>query len=198
MFEGEATGEAIFPEAWSPDGQHVIFSRNKTPGNVPTDLWVLPLSGDRKTFRYLPTQFRHVQSALSPDGRWLAYTTNESGTYQIVVQPFPDPGAGKWQISGNGGTEPRWRGDGRELYYLGLDGRIMAVSIKADKTVEAGQPVPLFQTTLNMPVNPLLKRYDVTADGQRFLIISPVASAPAQANPNPITAVINWTAALKK
>jgi serine/threonine protein kinase/Tol biopolymer transport system component len=198
VFEGEATGEAIFPEAWSPDGQHVIFARNKTPGNVPTDLWVLPLSGDRKAFRYVPTRFRQVQSALSPDGRWLAYTTNESGTYQIVVQPFPDSGAGKWQITANGGTEPRWRGDGRELYYLGLDGKIMAVSIKADKTVEAGQPVPLFQTTLNTPVNPGLKRYDVTADGQRFLIISLVASAPAQANPNPITAVINWTAALKK
>jgi Tol biopolymer transport system component/tRNA A-37 threonylcarbamoyl transferase component Bud32 len=198
VFEGEATGEAIFPEAWSSDGQHVIFARNKAPGNVPTDLWVLPLSGDRKAFRYVPTQFRHVQSAFSPDGRWLAYTTNESGTYQIVVQPFPDPVAGKWQITGNGGTEPRWRGDGRELYYLGLDGRIMAVSIKADKTVEAGQPVLLFQTALNTPANPGLKRYDVTFDGQRFLIISSIVSAPAQANPNPITAVINWTAALKK
>jgi hypothetical protein len=128
----------------------------------------------------------------------LAYTTNESGTYQIVVQPFPDAGAGKWQITANGGTEPRWRGDGRELYYLGLDGRIMAVSIKADKTVEAGQPVLLFQTALNTPANPGLKRYDVTFDGQRFLIISSIVSAPAQANPNPITAVINWTAALKK
>jgi eukaryotic-like serine/threonine-protein kinase len=198
LFEGDQTGEAIFPEAWSPDGSHVVFARVKFPSNVPAELWVLPLSGDRKAFRYLPTRFRQGTSAFSPDGRWLAFTTNESGSYQIVVQPFPDPSAGKWQITGNGGTEPRWRADGRELFYLSLDGKIMAVPIKVDKTIEAGQPVPLFQTTLNTPVNPGLKRYDVTADGQRFLVLSPVAATPAQANSNPITAVVNWTAALNK
>jgi eukaryotic-like serine/threonine-protein kinase len=196
LFEGEQAGEAIFPEAWN--GSHVVFARVKSPSNVPAELWVLPLSGDRKAFRYLPTKFRNATSAFSPDGRWLAFTTNESGTYQIVIQSFPDPSTGKWQITGNGGTEPRWRGDGRELYYLGLDGKIMAVSIQADKTVEAGQPVPLFQTPLKTSFNPGLKRYDVTADGQRFLVLSPVVSTPAQANANPITAVVNWTAALNK
>src|SRR5262249_30098779 len=116
LFEADPTEEVVFPEAWSPDGQHVVFARVKIPSNIPTELWVLPLSGDRKAFRYVPTKFSHAQSAFSPDGRWLAYTTNESGMYQIVIQPFPDPSAGKWQITGNGGTEPRWRGDGRELY----------------------------------------------------------------------------------
>jgi Tol biopolymer transport system component/tRNA A-37 threonylcarbamoyl transferase component Bud32 len=198
LFEGEQAGEAIFPEAWSPDGRHVVFARVKFPSNVPAELWVLPLPGDRKAFRFLPTRFRHATSAFSPDSRWLAFTTNESGTYQIVIQPFPDPSTGKWQITGNGGTEPRWRADGRELYYLALDGKIMAVPIKADKTLEVGQPVPLFQTTLNTPVNPGLKRYDVTADGQRFLVLSPVAVTPGQTNSNPITAVVNWTGALDK
>src|SRR5262249_19735687 len=123
---------------------------------------------------------------------------NESGMYQIVVQPFPETTGGKWQVTAAGRIEPRWRRDGRELYYLGLDGKIMADSVKGARILQAGQPVPVFPTTIT--VNPTQPNnaydYDVTADGQRFLVLSyyPAAnSAPAS-----ITAVVNWTAALHK
>src|SRR6266700_4163315 len=87
---------------------------------------------------------------VSPDSHWIAYATNDSGMYQIVVQSFPDPNGGKWQITAQGGVEPKWRHDGRELYYLALDGKLMSVPVKGDRTFQAGTPRPLFPTPLNV------------------------------------------------
>ena len=139
-----------------------------------------------------------AQPRLSPDGRWLAYTTNESGTFQIVVRTFPDPSKGEWQVTAKGGVEPKWRRDGRELYFIGLDAKLMAVPIKAANVFDPGQPAPLFQTPFRVPGNPTLSYYDVPADGQQFLMITPVGSPSGETNSPPITAVVNWTAALRK
>jgi hypothetical protein len=114
--------------------------------------------------------------------------------YQIVVESFPDPNGGKWQITAQGGVEPKWRHDGRELYYLALDGKLMAVPVKSERTFEAGTGSPLFETplTVSRPTASRDRRYDVTADG-RFLIVTPIQSAVV-----PVTVVVNWTSGLEK
>jgi Tol biopolymer transport system component/tRNA A-37 threonylcarbamoyl transferase component Bud32 len=180
------------PTDWSPNGRYIPFSRQKKGGGV--DLWVLDTM-EKKTSPFIESRFDKAQSKISPDGRFLAYTTNDSGTYQIVVQSFPDPTAGKWQITSEGGIEPKWRHDGRELYYLAFDGKLMAVSIKGEKTLEAGTAMPLFDTPLTYQRGqlPRTHRYDVAPDG-RFLLAVPKTTA---ASP-PIVAVMNWTASLEK
>lgn len=188
------------PQDWSFDARYILYTRARLATITTVDLWALPLFGDKKAIPLLQSPSRKVQAQLSLDGRWMAYSTNESGTYQIVVQPFPDPTKGKWQVTTRGGVEPRWRRDGRELFYLGLDGKLMAVPIIADGVVQSGQPAPLFQTPLQLPANPAAFRYDVTADGQRFLINAPIGVAPTPTSPAPttITTVVNWSAALRK
>jgi len=197
LFAGDS-GEQIAALDWSFDRRYIVFTRSKLGVPRVHNLWALPLFGDRKPFPLLQSSFDQVHAQLSPDGRWLAYDTNESGMYQIIVQPFPETTGGKWQVTAAGGIEPRWRRDARELYYLGFDGKIMAVSVKGDRIFEAGQPAPLIETTITVNVTQPddAYHYDVTADGQRFLVLSyyPAAnSAPAS-----ITAVVNWTAALRK
>ena len=194
LFTGNS-GEPVLPRDWSSERRYIIFTRASLSTN---DLWVLRFFGDRKPYPFLQSSFQKGQVRLSLDGRWLAYTTNESGAYQIVVQTFPDPSGGKWQVTAKGGMEPKWRRDGRELYYLGLDGKLMAAPVTGDRTFQVGQPVPLFQTTLTVSPTPNFSRYDVTADGRRFLVISPSTSSPGATNSAPITAVVNWTAALNK
>jgi eukaryotic-like serine/threonine-protein kinase len=188
-----AGGVSAIPVHWSPDNKFIVFSRLKanTPGY---DTWLLPLSGEPKPTPLLESPFDKFQARVSPDGRFVAYSTNESGPYQIVVQTFPDANGGKWQISADGGVEPKWRRDGRELYYLALDGKLMAVSI-GGPVFTPGRPVTLFQTTL--PVNrtqPVRdRRYDVAPDG-RFLMVVPAATGAAP----PTTVVVNWENGLEK
>src|SRR5205823_3575782 len=128
----------------------------------------------------------------SPDVRWIAYGSNESGKSEIYVQPFPGPG-GKWQVSTQGGTQPRWRKDGRELFYIGLDNKLMAVPITLSanaQSVDVGAATALFQTRMiNGPaVTPYGHQYAVTPDGQRFLINVTTEEATA----SPITLILNW------
>jgi Tol biopolymer transport system component len=155
-------------------------------------------SGDRKVsiFQAGATGINKVQGQVSPDGRWLAYASNESGRYEVFVQSFLNAG-GRWQISKDGAVHPRWRGDSKELFYYGSDSRLMAVTIKGDTALEVGAAVPLF--TARMLGGPavalgLKQQYDVTRDGQRFLL----NSLTEEAAPTPITVVLNWTSALKK
>ena len=145
--------------------------------------------------RDLESTFDRIQSRVSPDSRYLAYTTNESGTFQIVVQTFPDPNGGKWQISAEGGVQPKWRRDGRELYYLSLDGKIMSVPVSTGAAFTAGRPMTLFQTplTVNRRSPTRDRQYDVAPDG-RFLISVPAASAAYI----PFTVTVNWDAVLEK
>jgi eukaryotic-like serine/threonine-protein kinase len=184
---------SAIPVHWSADDKFIVFSRLRSSGSTARyDTWLLPLSGDRKPTPFLESEFDKVQARVSPDSRFIAYSTNESGTYQVVVQTFPDPNGGKWQVSGQGGVEPKWRRDGRELYYLALDGKLMSVSV-GGPAFTAGRPAVLFQTplTVNRASPSRDRRYDVAPDG-RFLMVVPAASARVL----PHTVLINWTAGI--
>ena len=195
-FSGGGTEEVLLednvnkdPTSWSPDGRLILYS---TVGpQTGADLFILPLSGDRKPFPFLKTQFNEDYGQFSPDGRWVAYLSNESGKYEVYVIPFPGPG-GKWQISTAGGFFPRWRRDGTEIFYLAPDNKLMAAAVNGKgSSFEVGAVKPLFET--NPPAGSG-QRYAVSADGQRFLF----NTAPQQTAAAPITVVFNWAAGLKK
>jgi eukaryotic-like serine/threonine-protein kinase len=178
----------LFPSDWSSDGRYLAYYR--TDPKTQLDLWILPLFGDRKPFAFARSEFNESQGQFSPDGKWLSYVSDEGGTPQIYVQSFPAPG-GKWQVSTTGGSQPRWRRDGKELFYVALDRKLMAVPVKTGAAFEADTPRALFQTTL--PTTPLRQAYSAAPDGQRFLLAAPVEAASS-----PMTIIENWTAALKK
>jgi eukaryotic-like serine/threonine-protein kinase len=171
---------------WSADGRFLLDQVLDPKTNY--DIWVLPLDGDRKPQVFLQTPFDERDGRFSPDGRWVAYRSNESGRTEIYVRSFAGPG-GQWQISTAGGTSPRWRRDGRELYYIAPDARLMAVPITSQgSTFEPGTPVPLFQTRIVGGGSNLSRaQYDVAPDG-RFLIDVPTEYAVA----SPITVILNW------
>ena len=152
---------------------------------------------DRKAERVLQAQARTFGDApqISPDGRWLVYASEESGRREIYVQPFPGPG-GKWQISTEGGTEPVWNRNGRELFYRSGD-KMMAVDISTQPSFAAGKPRKLFEGHyLPNPISLARPNYDVSADGQRFLMVKPIEQE--QAAPTQINVVLNWTEELKR
>ncbi|MBS1807114.1 MAG: PD40 domain-containing protein [Acidobacteria bacterium] len=179
---------------WSPDGRFIVYTFPKQ-GNR-WDVWCLPLFGDRQAYTLLATEFSESQGQFSPDGRWLAYVSDESGSYEIYVQPFTAEGklgGVKVRVSPQGGNHPRWRRDGRELFYVATDGQMMTVAVKTGGTTfEADAPVALFKTHL-MPqlFNPTTE-YDVTPDGQRFLVGTLVGK------PAPVSVILNWEAEAKK
>ena len=153
-------------------------------------IWAVSTEGDRKPFPVVETTLGANNAQFSPDGKWIAYQSQESGQRaEIYVQRFPGAGA-RSQISATGGVQVRWRRDGKELFYLAADNRLIAVPIRLDSernTVEAGTPVPLFAAQLSgNPQAGTQRQYMVTADGQRFLI-----NAPAEVT-LPITVVLNW------
>lgn len=170
-----------------------MYTLRSAPGNPS----ILPLFGDKKPISYLTTNFNITQPQVSNDGRWAAYTSNESGRYEIYLQSFPEP-HGKLQVSTAGGLFPRLRRDGKELFYMAPDEKLMAVSIESKGTsLQFSNPTPLFETRLPngfAAVTGFRQQYDVTADGQRFLM----NTTPRQAAEVPITVVLNWTAGLKK
>jgi len=183
------SNKQIFPNAWSPDGKFILYT--EVNPNTRRDIWVLPLEGDRKPFAFFQSPADDTLAVFSPDGHWVAYESTESGTPEIYVQSFPASG-GKWPVSNKGGRRPAWRSDGKELFYLTLEGKLMGVEIKLGSSFEPGVPRELFDVAIagSLPNAP----YDVTADGQRFLLLR------GQVDPNPssLTVVLNWTADLKK
>ncbi len=179
------------PLSWSRDGRYLAFMRRQARGTTRADIWILPLFGDRKAFPIMQSPFEESVAAFSPDGRWLAYESNESGRNEVYVTPFPGAG-GKWQVSTAGGSAPRWRSDGLELYYLAADNKLMAAAIMPKgTTLEIGAVRSLFQAR---PVAGPGGGYDATGDGKRFLI----DAEPEQAGGEPITLVLNWTADLHR
>ena len=178
------------PHSWSPDGQLLAFIEGSPTTGV--DIWVLRLS-DRKTQPFLRTPFTEGGPRFSPDGRWLAYVSDESGRYEIYVQPYPGPG-GKWQISTEGGTEPVWNHNGRELFYR-IGDKMMAVDIATQPGFAAGKPRMLFEGPY-LPTAATIQNYDVSPDGQRFLMLKPSESAGAA--PTQINVVLNWFEELKR
>jgi Tol biopolymer transport system component/predicted Ser/Thr protein kinase len=178
--------------AWdmSPNGRFLVFERSASRARTNLDLWIMPLTGGGKATPFLAAPFSESQASFAPDGRWLAYTSDESGREEVYVTSFPGH-EGKWQISSGGGTAPRWRRDGREIFYVAPDSRIHSVEVRPGEAFQAGAPRPLFATQIaRMP----WAFYDVTADGQRFLITELVGSE----EPEPITLVVDWTAGLEK
>jgi eukaryotic-like serine/threonine-protein kinase len=187
------SGEGEFPTSFSRDGRFLLYTSVDPKTNH--DLWVLPLEGDKKPFPFLRTQYNETDGHFSPDGHWVAYQSDESGRDEIDVREFsPDSTAGdaggKWQVSYGGGTEPRWSADGKELYYMTLDWKLMAVDVTTKPTFQAGTPKLLFQA----PPQSEATAGDYTVDGKRFLFVAPAAET-AQAS---LTVVLNWQAGLKK
>ncbi len=179
-----------FPMSWSPDGKVLAFVEiTPTTGY---DIWTLGL-GDRKARPFLQTQFNESVPQFSPNGNWLAYISNETGRWEVYVQPYPSSG-GKWQISTEGGTEPVWNRNGRELFYRNGD-KMMAVDIAAQPSFTAGKPRMLFEGHY-VPPPGTTPNYDVSPDGQRFLMIKP--SEAGDAAPAQINVVLNWFEELKR
>ncbi len=157
-----------FPESFSPDGRFLSYSQSE-PGK-PRDVWVLPMTGGGKPFPFAQTAAEEWGSQFSPDGRFIAYVSDESGTPEVFVRPFPAAG-GKWQISAGGGTSPQWRRDGKELFYLGPESRLIAVPVTLSaRGLEAGTATTLFQNaSMPLPGISMTTVYRVAPDGQRFL-----------------------------
>jgi serine/threonine protein kinase/Tol biopolymer transport system component len=157
------------------------------------DLWYWPLSGDAKPTLLLRTPFAEQQARLSSDERWVAYVSDDTGTSEVSVQSFP-PSGGKWQVSTKGGVTPRWRRDGKELFYLSLDRKIMSVEVATSgDTFEYKTAKALFETTVDNANTTASNRYDVSADGQRFLINASIENTDLAP---PITIVVNWLAGI--
>jgi WD40 repeat protein len=207
--------ETSTPTDWSSDGQYLVLShanraiagpRNQTQSGTPPafqlNVWILPLDGKQQPHPFLPesSTFRRGQGRLSPDGKWLAYTTNEFDKYQVMVQTFPDPSKGRWRMSVNGGVTPMWRRDSKELYFLDLDGKLMAVAIHGGESPGNDPPKMLFQTQIPIQGVPSSTPYEASADGKKFLMIVPVTARPTttSAVSDPITVMVNWDVALRK
>jgi serine/threonine protein kinase len=190
--KGDLSGSAnVLPSDWSPDGRYVAF-HTAFPGSS-YDIFVVPTTGDRRPRLIVRTPAPDVQARFSPDTRFLAYVSAESGRMEVYVQPFPSTG-GRWQISVDGGTEPRWRADGRELFFLGLDRRLMAAAVELGPSLSHRPPVPLFTTKVAAVGSPFRTSYDVSADAQRFLVNEAVDMALATS----ITVVTNLRELMKQ
>jgi len=161
-----ASMDDVIPNSWSLDDQFLIFTRQTPSGS---HLELLPVAGGEPT-RILNSSRSETNGQVSPDGKWLAYASDESGNWEVYVTTFPG-GAGKWQVSRGGGTEPRWRGDGKEIFYINPGGMLMAVPVNATGTFATGTPVSLFQVRGRAPISSTdVFTYDVSKDGKRFLV----------------------------
>ena len=175
---------------WSPDGRILLYQELAETGTK--TLWTLTMDGGGKVQPFLPADVGSGNGQFSPDGRWVAYSATETPVAQVYVQSFP-PGRGKWQVSTDGGDQPRWRRDCKELFYVAPPGKMMSVEVQSRDAFEAGPPRLLF--TFRGSNNPYgTFHYDVTADGQKFLILKPVE----ETSPDPLHIVLNWTTGLTK
>ena len=179
----------LTPTSWSADGRLLVFDRTSPTTGV--DISILPMEGERKAFPFLQTPFWEGLGRFSPDGRWMAYQSDESGRPEIYIQPFPGPGA-KVQISTDGGTSPVWGSGGRELFFA--NGRkVMAASILAGAAIQASKPALLFEAGKGSEAKELIN-YDAAPDGQRFvLLLGDVAAGGTE-----VRVVLNWFEELKK
>jgi len=190
------SASSLFANSWSPDGRFLLYAAYvATASNTGSlDLLVLP-GDDSKPVAFVRTEFNEEQGRFSPNGRWVAYLSNQSGLSEVYVREFATDFSsgsasrgGSVLVSHGGGAGPRWRGDGRELFYLAPNGKMMAVEVIAGQEFHAGTPTPLFQAPPGVVVG------DVTADGKRFLLVTPVGPSASV----PFTVVLNWSEELKR
>jgi dipeptidyl aminopeptidase/acylaminoacyl peptidase len=185
----------VLPFGETSDGALVVFGR--VIGGAQRGIGLLS-KADGKVTAYLENSYTGTQAALSPDGRWLAYTSSESGASQVMVQPFPNPSGGKWAISTNGGSAPRWRRDGRELFYVDAERRLMSVPVTAGSSFVPARATALFSLPSGVGrAQGGAYVYDAAADGQRFLVSLAPDDASVRALAAPLTVVTNWTSLLK-
>jgi serine/threonine-protein kinase len=182
------------PHSFSPDGSVLLLSTNNwadtSSANAGFDISVLPLNGERTLRPFLQTKFNEEAARFSPDGRWVAYVSDESGRFEIYIRPYPGPG-GKWQISAEGGGEPHWSRSGRELFYRDED-KMMIVDVETKPTFRPARPRTLFEGRyLLLDFND----YDVAPDGMRFLMIKP---DPAESGAAHVNVVLNWFEDVKR
>ncbi|HLV97023.1 MAG TPA: protein kinase [Candidatus Acidoferrales bacterium] len=182
-----------FPTDWSRDGRFIAYEELDTKGATGWNIWILPLSGNRGPFPFLQTQFNEKNAVFSPDGRWLAYQSDESGKLEIYVTSFPTP-RGRWQVSSDGGAMPKWRRDGKAIYYLAPGAKLMEAAVAENgSAIEVAQPRALFQPRLPEDYDSWMDFYDVASDGKRFLFMERQETAPT-----PASLVTNWTASIPK
>jgi Tol biopolymer transport system component len=182
----EGTDQLRYPTDWSSDGKFLTY---REPQQGVWTVWMLPLTGERKPYAFLHSQFGQSYAIFSPNSKWVAYCSNESGEFKVYVVPFPGPG-GKWQVSPGAGCTPRWRGDGKELFYLSMDNKVMSADVKASgSSFEVGAVHTLFETRPYSSFG----SYDVTLDGQRFVVVQDTEQSSAA-----ITLAVNWLAELKR
>jgi serine/threonine protein kinase len=182
-----------FPLDWSADGRYLIYEKNDA--NKRTALWVLQMSGEKTSRLFQPGSTDQTHAAISPDGRWVAYTSNETGRQEVFVQSFP-AAAGKWQISTEGGDQPQWRRDGKELFFLSPDNKLMVVPIQGGSgTFQSGASQVLFKAPVGLfSRTDSRSRYAIMPDGRRVLVLA----ISAQSSSSSLTVVTNWTSELKK
>jgi serine/threonine-protein kinase len=182
----------LFPEAFSPDGKQLLVA-----GGLPSvDISVLSIGASATPQQLLATKYNEYNARISPDGRWMAYQSDESGRFEIYVRPFPDVNSGRWQISTEGGTRPLWNKNGCELFYFLPPGTMMSVPVETETSFKAGIPGVLFKGEYWAGLN--RTQYSVTPDGQRFLMIKDLASKPEGAGIPQIDIVLNWFEELKE
>ena len=184
-----------FVDDWSSDGRYLAYMRDNPQGKNGSDIWILPLFGDKKPFPFLASPFNEAQASFSPDDRWLAYVSDESGKFEVYVVPFPQ-GTGKWQVSTGGGGNPRWRRDGKELFYVSPADELMAVEVREKSgSLEFGNPRTLFRTNsvAAYKINSVAA-YDVAPDGNKFIVLSPTPESSTE----PLMLVTHWPALLKQ
>jgi Tol biopolymer transport system component len=172
------------PEDVSPDGRRLVFLQDAAST---ADIWLASLEGDLQPRPWLRSPFNERSPRFSPDGRWIAYESDESGTQEVYVA-LTDGAGEKKRLSPGGGRQPRWRRDGKELDYIAPDGTIMAIPVILGGALQAGAPAPLFHVETGV------RNFDLTPDGNRFLVSTPVEKSPE----SPIRVILNWDAALKR
>ena len=191
----ETPGILNIPFSVSSDARYIAYMRRDPKSNTSWDIWALPMfpdkSGEQKPFPVVATNFIDITPSFSPDGKWLAYATNETGRQEVYIQPFPS-GAGRWQVSTAGGSRPNWRKDGKELFFLSPDQQVMAVDVNQNgASLQLGTPHALFKaTTVGGPQGP----YTVSADGKKFVMNTVLPQSITE----PLTLITNWPADLKQ
>jgi serine/threonine protein kinase len=178
--------DSDIPSSWSRDGRYIAFLRNPSGDQNERNLWILPTFGDKKPYRLIESIGTVGEAVFSPDGKWLAYHSNETGHQEVYVVPFPEANR-KIPVSSGGGSTPRWAPNGKELYYLGNDGTLISASIQIDKSeLQVSNTQPLFKTSRML--------FDISPDGKRFLVYKEAEDQPTSA----ITLITNWSKALQK
>jgi serine/threonine protein kinase len=196
LYESPGTEKA--PMTWSPDGKYLVFE--VTEAKTAWDLWVLPMMGERKAYPMMQTPFNETWAEISPNGKWIAYDSDETGRYEVYIRPFPS-GEGKWQVSANGGWYPRWNKEGKELFYAdaAANGKLLSVGVNAVGAMpEFEVPKPLFDSGYVNISHGVHHKYAVSPDGQRFIIPRAESKVSGESKQPTITVVLNWNAGNKK